>query len=137
MRIGIYLRKDDPKMPTIEWLIANNFDSFEIYEETIEDEFEDISQREELNTLLHDGEHGHIDAVFVQDLRVLSAITLKVLQVLIEIQKLNLPVHFNSGCIFPTDRAIQAFQEQIQNHWDKIKNDIQKIDFSGIESKIN
>lgn len=137
MRIGIYVRKDDPKMPTIEWLITNNFDSFEIYEETIEDEFEDVSQREELNTLLHDGELEHIDAVFVQDLGVLSTVTLKVLQILIEIQKLNLPVYYNGGCIIPTDIAVQAFQEQVQNHWKKIKDDVQKIDFSGFKSKIN
>ena len=87
MRIGIYHRKDKPLLPTLEWLINHNFDAFELYEEEVIEEYMDISEREELNLMLYDAEYHHIQAVYVENLEVLSSITIKVLQVLLEFQK--------------------------------------------------
>ena len=135
MRIGIYTREQIPKSPTIEWLIKNHFDAFETYSENVTTEFDDLSDREELNMLLFDGEHGHINAVYVENLSVFSAVTLKVLQALIQIQKLDLPVYYSGGCILPSDLSIKDFQMQIQNHWEKITEDTKNIDFSRFDSK--
>jgi hypothetical protein len=51
MRIGIYTRNEDLKLPTIKWLDENGFDSFKIFEDEIIDEFGDISERAGLNQL--------------------------------------------------------------------------------------
>ena len=74
MRIGIYTRSEDLKLPTINWLDQHDFDSFEIYSETVIDENEDVSQREQLNMLIYDIEMGHLDAVYVDVLKIISPI---------------------------------------------------------------
>lgn len=122
MRIGIYTRKSDPELPSINWIVEKGFDSFEIYEENIINDYDDICEREELNMLLYDAEFCHIDAVYVKSLEVISPITFKQLQVLIQIQKLDLPVYFDQGCILPSDKNIKSFQDQIITHWQKIRN---------------
>lgn len=137
MRIGIYNRTDEPSLPSIEWMVQNSFDSFEIYSETIIDEFDDISEREKFNMLLYDAEYGHIDAVYVKDLLLISKITLKLLQALIEIQKQKLPIYYSEGCIVPSNQLLSNFQVQIQNHWKKIADEVANIDFKHIDDQTN
>lgn len=135
MRIGIYNRKQDPKLPTIEWLIANNFDSFEIYAEDVDDEFDDITQREELNMLIYDAEYGYIDAVYVYDLSLFSSVTVKLFQALIELQKVKMAVYYNNGCILPSDTAIIHFQNQMIQKWEQIRNESSRFD--GFDEEIS
>jgi DNA invertase Pin-like site-specific DNA recombinase len=130
MRIGIYNRKDQPQLPTLEWLIKNDFDSYDFYDDRVENEFDDLSEREGLNMLLYDAEYGHLDAVYVHDLKVFSSITVKVLQAIIEIQKLKLPIYYSNGCIYPSDISIKVFQDQMTNKWEEIKRQTKDFDFN-------
>ncbi len=82
MRIGIYTMKEDLKLPTIKWLDENGFDSFKIFEDEIIDEFGDISERAGLNQLFFYAEASSLDAVYVSDLKIISHVTIKILQVL-------------------------------------------------------
>jgi hypothetical protein len=120
MRIGIYTRKNNEILPSIKWLDENGFDAFEIYNDDILTEYGDVSEREGLNMLFYDAEMTHLDAVYVDDLKVISAVTIKILQVLLEVQKLNLPLYFKNGCIKPDDQMIQE--------WAKIQNESKNID---------
>jgi hypothetical protein len=129
MRIGIYSRKDDPKLPSLNWLEDHGFDSFEIYPETVIDEYEDIFQREQLNMMLYDIEMGHLDAVYVDVLKIISPITVKVFQVLIEVQKLNVPIFFRVGKVEPSDESIRHFNELFISQWDKFRKDSDNINF--------
>ncbi len=135
MRIGIYTRKQNALLPTIEWLIANSFDSFEIYEEDVKDEFDDITQREELNMLLHDAEFGYIDAVYTYDLSLFSNVTVKLFQALIEMQKVKMAVYYNNGCILPSDTAISYFQNQMIQKWEQIRSESSRFD--GFDEEIS
>lgn len=129
MRIGIYTRKFESNFPSIDWMIEKGFDSFEIYEETIMNDYDDITEREELNMLLFDAEFGHIDAVYVKSLEVISPITLKLLQALLQMQKLDLPVHHENGCILPSDTNIKTFQNQFIDQWQKIRSQSAILNF--------
>lgn len=129
MRIGIYIRSHDLKLPTINWLDDNGFDSFEIYAEQVEDEYEDLSQREQLNMLIYDIEMGHLDAVYVDVLKIFSPISVKVFQVLIEIQKLNVPIYFSTGKIEPSDESIAHFHDLFVNQWEKFRKDAASVNF--------
>jgi hypothetical protein len=91
-------------------------------------EYGDISEREGLNMLFYDAEMSHLDAVYVDDLKVISAVTIKILQVLLEVQKLNLPLYFKNGCIKPDDQMIKHFHDQMIQEWDKIQNESKNID---------
>jgi DNA invertase Pin-like site-specific DNA recombinase len=130
MRIGIYIRSHDLKLPTINWLDENGFDSFEIYAEQVEDEYEDLSQREQLNMLLYDIEMGHLDAVYVDVLKIISPISVKVFQVLIEIQKLNVPIYFNTGKIDPSEKSIAHFHNLFITQWEKFRKDAASANFN-------
>ncbi len=127
MRIGIYTRKDNHKLPTIEWLIDNGFNAFEIYEEDVMEECNDIAEREALNMLIYDGQFKFINAVYVHDLSILSTITIKILQALIELQKVEMPVYHKNGCIKSDESTIRIFQDQIFEHWEIIKKQSQLI----------
>lgn len=129
MRIGIYTRSEDLRLPTLIWLDNHGFDSFEIYPETVNDEYEDIFQREQLNMMLYDIEMSHLDAVYVDVLKIISPITVKVFQVLIEVQKLNVPIFFRVGKIEPSDESIRHFNELFISQWDKFKKDSENINF--------
>lgn len=137
MRIGIYIRSHDLKLPTINWLDENGFDSFEIYAEQVDDEYEDLSQREQLNMLLYDIEMGHLDAVYVDVLKIISPISVKVFQVLIEIQKLNVPIFFRTGKIEPTDESIAHFNDLFLTQWEKIRRDAAIINFNKLFENSN
>ena len=129
MRIGIYKRKSESNLPSIDWMIEKGFDSFKIYEETIMNDYDDITEREKLNMLLFDAEYSHIDAVYVKSLEVISPITLKLLQALLQMQNLDLPVHYEHGCILPSDTNIKTFQDQFTNQWQKIRSQSEILKF--------
>lgn len=137
MRIGIYTRSNDLKLPTINWLDENGFDSFEIYPENVIDEYEDIFQREELNMLIYDIEMGHLDAVYVHVLKIISPISIKVFQVLIEIQKLNVPIYFSTGKIEPSDESIAHFHDLFFNQWEKFRKDAANVNFNKLFEDTN
>lgn len=130
MRIGIYTRSNDLKLPTLNWLDESGFDSFEIYYENVLDEYEDIFQREQLNMLIYDIEMGHLDAVYVDVFKVISPISVKVFQVLISIQKLNVPIYFRTGKIEPSDESIAHFHDLFINQWEKFRKDAESINFN-------
>lgn len=129
MRIGIYTRKSNPELPSINWMVEKGFDSFEIYEENIINDYDDITEREELNILLYDAEFSHIDAVYVKSLEVISPITLKLLQALLQMQKLDLPVHYEHGCILPSDTNVKTIQDQFIDQWQKIRSQSSILNF--------
>lgn len=127
MKIGIYTRKHDSKLPTIDWLIKNDFNSFKVYEEEIINEYDDITEREQLNTLIYNAKEGNIQAVYVEELTVFSKITVKLLQCIIALQEINLPIFYNKGCILPSDEEIKKFKNQMINQWDKITKESVKF----------
>ena len=133
MRIGIYNRRQTPKLPSLEWLMQHNFDSYDIYDDEVLIEFDDITEREGFNMMIYDASNQHLDAIYVHDLQVFSNITVKVLQALIEIQKLNLPVYYHQGCIYPSDTAIKAFQDQMLDRWERIKKEANKLDLPDLD----
>lgn len=130
MRIGIYTRSNDLKLPTLNWLDESGFDSFEIYPENVHDEYEDIFQREQLNMLIYDIEMGYLDAVYVDVFKVISPISIKVFQVLIEIQKLNVTIYFSTGKIEPSDESIAHFHNLFINQWEKFRKDAATVNFN-------
>ncbi len=130
MRIGIYTRSEDLRLPTIKWLAENGFDSFEIYAEHVEEEYEDIFLREQLNMLIYACEMMHLQGVYVDVFKVISPISVKVFQVLIEIQKLNVPIYFSTGKIEPSDESIAHFHDLFINQWEKFRKDAESINFN-------
>jgi hypothetical protein len=130
MKIAIYCRKGDLKLPTIKWLAENGFDSFKIFEDEINDEFGDISEREGLNELFFSAEVSSLDAVYVSDLKIISNISIKILQVLLLLQELNLPLFHEHGCIHPNDKMIKKIHDQMIDEWIRIKSGSIEIDLN-------
>ncbi len=128
MRIGIYTRKDELRLPTIKWMRDNGFDSFKIFEDEINGEFGDISEREGLNELFFSAEASSLDAVYVSDLKIISHLSIKILQVLMLLQELNLPLFHEYGCIYPSDKMIKRIHDQMIDEWIRIKNGSLEID---------
>lgn len=137
MRIGIYTRKKDSGLPSLNWLEESGFNSFEIYHDVIKFEHEDVTQREGLNTLLFDAEMGHLDALYVDNLKVISSFTIKILEVLLEFQKMNLPLYYDNGCIKPDDKMIKHFHDHIINQWEQIRKDSESINLNQIINNQN
>lgn len=128
MRIWIYTRNEDLKLPTIKWLDENGFDSFKIFEDEIIDEFGDISERAGLNQLFFYAEASSLDAVYVSDLKIISHVSIKLLQVLMLLQELNMPLFHEYGCIHPSDKMIKSIHDQMPVEWIRIKNGSLEID---------
>jgi hypothetical protein len=137
MRIGIYTRKKDSGLPSLSWLDESGFNGFEIYHDVIKFEHEDVTQREGLNTLLFDAEMGHLDALYVDNLKVISSFTIKILEVLLEFQKLNMPLYYDDGCIKPDDKMIKHFHDHIINQWEQIRKDSEAINLNQIINNQN
>jgi len=137
MRIGIYIRSHDLKLPTINWLDENGFDSFEIYAEQVEDEYEDIFQREQLNMLIYACEMMHLQGVYVDVFKIISPLSVKVFQVLIQIQKQNVPIYFSSGKIDPSDESIAHFHNLFVTQWEKFRKDAATVNFNNLFEDLN
>jgi len=130
MKVAIYCRKDNWKLPSIKWLAENGFESFKIFEDEIKDEFADISEREGLNELFFSAQASSLDAVYVSDLKVISHISIKILQALMILQDLNLPLFYEQGCIQPNDSMIKKIHDQMIDEWIRIQKEIKQIDFT-------
>ncbi len=137
MRLGIYTRKEDLRLPTIKWLAENGFDSFEIYAEHVEDEYEDIFQREQLNMLIYACEMMHLQGVYVDVFKIISPLSVKVFQVLIQIQKQNVPIYFSSGKIDPSDESIAHFHNLFVTQWQKFRKDAATVNFNNLFEDLN
>jgi hypothetical protein len=87
--------------------------------------------------LLFDAEKGHLDALYVDNLKVISNFTVKVLEALLEFQKMNLALYFNDGCIKPDDQMIKHFYDQLITQWKKISEDSAAINFEPINKDEN
>ena len=101
-------------------MYLNSFDSYEIYIEIVEDELTDMTERVELNKLIHAANNRLIDAVFVSDINIFSPITLKALQAIISLQEEGMNVYHNNGCFEASDENIKILKKQFENNWQRI-----------------
>ena len=130
MTIGIYTRLT--QAPTtfnninphildgLKWMHLNNYDSYKFYTEVVENEFEDITERVELNRLIHDADVGIIDAVFVSDIGLFSPISIKALQAIISLQDVGMNVYHTNGYFDAGDENVKIFKTQFENNWKRI-----------------
>ncbi len=140
-RVGIYSRSNNvpPSWNNVneqiqdglKWMYLNNFNSYVIYKEIVEDEFSDMSERIELNRLLYDAENHHIDAVFVSDIKIFSPITIKALQTIISIQELGINVYHNNGFFDANDENVKIFKKQFEDNWNRIHEITKDMNLGG------
>ncbi len=129
-RVGIYSRNNNTPVTWnnineqviggLKWMYLNDFNSYTVYNEIVEDEFTDISERIELNRLLYDAENGNIDAVFVNDIEIFSPITIKALQAIISLQEVGINVYHSKGYIDANDENVKIFKKQFEDNWKRI-----------------
>ena len=130
MTIGIYTRSTHAPttfndinphiLDGLKWMHLNNYDSYKFYSEVVENEFEDITERVELNRLIHDANDGIIDAVFVSDIRLFSPISIKALQAIISLQDVGMNVHHTNGYFDAGDENVKIFKKQFEDNWQRI-----------------
>ena len=130
MRVGIYTKHTENNIPLgilnpqiidgLKWMYLNGFDSYAIYIETVEDELTDMTERVELNKLIHAANNRLIDAVFVSDINIFSPISLKALQAIISLQEEGMNVYHNNGCFEASDENIKILKKQFENNWQRI-----------------
>lgn len=131
MKIGIYTKctENNITLDTInpqiidglKCMYLNGFDSYAIYIEIVEDELTDMTERVELNKLIHAANNRLIDAVFVSDINIFSPITLKALQAIISLQEEGMNVYHNNGCFEARDENIKILKKQFENNWQRIR----------------
>ena len=129
-RVGIYSRSNNVPpswnnvneqiLDGLKWMYLNDFDSYTLYNEIVEDEFSDMSERIELNRLLYDAENHHINAVFLSDIKIFSPITIKALQTIISIQELGINVYHSNGYFDANDENVKIFKKQFEDNWKRI-----------------
>ena len=139
MRVGIYTKHTENNIPLgilnpqiidgLKWMYLNSFDSYEIYIEIVEDELTDMTERVELNKLIHAANNGLIDAVFVSDINIFSPITLKALQAIISLQEEGMNVYHNNGCFEASDENIKILKKQFENNWRRIHEISKDLNF--------
>ncbi len=141
MTIGIYTRLSQAPLtfneinPDIlnglKWMYINNFNSYILYNEIVEDEFSDMSERIELNRLLYDAENHHINAVFLSDISIFSPITIKALQTIIALQELGINVYHSNGYFDANDENVKIFKKQFEDNWKRIHDITKDMDLGG------
>ena len=130
MTIGIYTRLSQAPatfneinpdiLNGLKWMYLNNFDSCKFYTETVENEFEDISERMELNRLVNDANEGIVNAVFVSDISLFSPISIKALQAIISLQEVGMNVYHTNGYFDANDENVKFFKKQFEDNWQRI-----------------
>ncbi len=140
-RVGIYSRNNNTPaswnnineqvLDGLKWMYLNDFDSYTVYNEIVEDEFSDMSERIELNRLLYDAENHHIDAVFISDIKIFSPITIKALQTIISIQDLGINVYHTNGYFDANDENVKIFKKQFEDNWKRIHEITKDMDLGG------
>lgn len=140
-RVGIYSRSNNAPatwnninyqiLDGLKWMYLNDFDSYTSYSEVVDDEFADMSERIELNRLLHDAENQNIDAVFLSDIKIFSPITVKALQTIISLQELGINVYHTNGYFDANDENVKIFKKQFEDNWKRIHEITKDMDLGG------
>jgi DNA invertase Pin-like site-specific DNA recombinase len=130
MKIGIYARKNDSTttwngiqpeiLDGLKWMFLNDYDGYILYNEVVENEFEDITERVELNRLIYDANNGTIDAVFVSNIGLFSPISIKALQAIISLQEVGMNVYHTDGYFDANDENVKIFKKQFEDNWQRI-----------------
>jgi hypothetical protein len=141
MTIGIYTRSTHAPttfndinphiLDGLKWMHLNNYDSYKFYSEVVENEFEDITERVELNRLIHDANDGIIDAVFVSDIGLFSPISIKALQAIISLQDVGMNVYHTNGYFDAGDENVKIFKNQFEANWNKIQEISKDMNLGG------
>ncbi len=128
MKIGIYSRilqdQDTVLFNQIEsglkFMCLNGYIGCKVYHEKVIEEFIDISERIALNEMIHDGEIRAINAVYVEDLKLFSPLSIKALQVIISFQELGINVYHSKGHFDANDENVKNFKKQFEDNWQRI-----------------
>ncbi len=141
MKVGIYTKCTENNVTSdiinpqiidgLKWMYLNGFDSYAIYIETVEDELTDMTERVELNKLIHAANNRLIDAVFVSDINIFSPISLKALQAIISLQEEGMNVYHNNGCFEASDENIKILKKQFENNWQRIHEITKEMNLGG------
>ena len=141
MKVGIYTKCTENNVTSdiinpqiidgLKWMYLNSFDSYEIYIEIVEDELTDMTERVELNKLIHAANNRLIDAVFVSDINIFSPISLKALQAIISLQEEGMNVYHNNGCFEASDENIKILKKQFENNWQRIHEITKEMNLGG------
>jgi DNA invertase Pin-like site-specific DNA recombinase len=139
MIVGIYSRLIEENESVLfsqiedglKFMLSNGYNGCKVYSEKVPDEFTDISERIVLNQLAYDVEIGNIDTVYVNDVKLFSSITVKVLQVLISFQDAGVNVHHKHGCIYSDEQYLKLLKQQLEENWKRINEISNGIDFGG------
>ena len=139
MIVGIYTRLIEEHESVLfsqiedglKFMLINGYNGCKVYSEKVTDEFTDISERIVLNQLAYDVERGNIDAVYVNDIKLFSSITVKVLQVLISFQDACINVHHKNGCIYSDEQNLKFLKQKLEENWKSINEISNGIDFGG------
>ena len=128
MKIGIYSRilqgQDTVLFNQIEngvkFMCLNGYNGCKVYHEKVIEEFIDISERIALNEMIYDAEIKAINAVYVEDLKLFSPLSIKSLQVIIAFQELEINVYHSNGYIDANDENVKKFKKQFEDNWQRI-----------------
>jgi DNA invertase Pin-like site-specific DNA recombinase len=128
MKIGIYSRilqdQDTVLFNQIEnglkFMCLNGYNGCKVYHEKVIEEFIDISERIALNEMIYDGEIKAINAVYVEDLKLFSPLSIKALQVIITFQELGINVYHSNGYFDANDENVKIFKKQFEDNWQRI-----------------
>ncbi len=139
MIIGIYSRILDEKESVLftqieeglRFMLINGYTGCKLYQEKVPNEFTDISERIVLNQLTYDIQMGNINAVYVNDIKLFSTITVKILQVIIALQELGTCIHHSGGCFYTDKQNIKFMKKQFEENWKRINEISKGIDFGG------
>lgn len=140
-RVGIYSRSNNVPatwneinphiLNGLKWMYLNDYDSFTLYSEEVNDEFNDLSDRTELNRLIYDVENGNIDAVFVNDITILSPISIKALQAIISLQEAGINLYHTNGLIEANDENFKILKKQLEEDWKRIQESTKNTNLGG------
>ena len=70
--------------------------------------------------MVHDAEMGTINAVYVEDIKLFSPLSIKALQVIISLQELGINVYHSNGYFDANDENIKILKKQFENNWQRI-----------------
>jgi DNA invertase Pin-like site-specific DNA recombinase len=128
MKIGIYSRilqdQDTVLFNQIEnglkFMCLNGYNSCKVYQEIVPEEFSDISERIAINEMVHDAEMGAINAVYVENIKLFSPLSIKALQVIISLQELGINVYHCNGYFDANDENVKIFKKHFEDNWQRI-----------------
>ena len=139
MKIGIYSRipqdQDTILFNQIEnglkFMCLNGYNGCKVYHEIVLEEFTDISERIALNEMIYDGEIRAINAVYVEDLKLFSPLSIKALQVIIAFQELGINVYHSNGYFDANHENVKNFKRQFEDNWKRIQEISKDMNLGG------